>query len=86
MADHFSPYAKGVFLTLMTVEKPRQQGNVLYIGELEKLYFDGNVKAEIEEIELSDTKLKKEWGRNLYRTKIYPADSEIAFTVRLDEK
>lgn len=86
VADHFSPYAKGVFLTLMTVEKPRQQGNVLYIGELEKLYFDGNVKAEIEEIELSDTKLKKEWGRNLYRTKIYPADSEIAFTVRLDEK
>lgn len=48
----------------------------LYRG-IGKLYFDGNVKAEIEEIELSDTKLKKEWGRNLYRTKY------ILLTVRL---
>ena len=77
VADHFHRMQKGVFLTLMTVEKPRQQDNVLYIGELEKLYFDGNIKAEIEEIELSDTKLKKEWGRNLYRTKY------ILLTVRL---
>jgi len=82
VTDTFSPYREGTFLSLMTAEIPSWQNNILQIGQLEKLYFEGNVHAEIEEIKLKDAKLKKEWGNSLYRTKIYPNSPKIIFTVK----
>lgn len=83
VADRFFPARQGTFLSLMTAVKPKWQNNVLHIGELEKLYFDGSAKTEIEEIEITDKKLKKEWGKSLYRTKVFPVGGEAAFTIKL---
>lgn len=80
LTDRFTPYTEKTFLSLMTSEKPVWNRNILRIGGIETLHFEGIAKAEIEEIKITDIKLKREWGENLYRTKLYPSGGEITFT------
>ncbi|MFV0342855.1 MAG: heparinase II/III family protein [Anaerocolumna sp.] len=84
VTDTIEPYKEGTFLSLMTIEVPTWKDNILFIGQLEKLYFNSKVHVVIEEIEIEDGKLKKEWGNSMYRTKIFPDSTELIFTVKLD--
>lgn len=82
--DLFSPFTEVTYLSLMTAEKPVWKDNMLSVGELAGLHFNSGTRAEVEEIQLTDVKLKKEWGDTLYRTKIYPDYCGIEFTIKFD--
>lgn len=64
-------YPGTVALTLMSVEPPRLRKDGLAFGELAVLRADGAEHFLIEEIPVSDLRLRAVWPETLYRTRIY---------------
>ena len=64
-------YPGTVALTLMSVEPPRLREGGLAFGELAVLRADGAEHFFIEEIPVSDPRLRAVWPEILYRTRIY---------------
>lgn len=81
VTDTFSPWIEGTYLTLMTLGKPEWKDGILIIEGSGQITFTTEGRAEIEEIILTDDKLRNEWGDKLYRTCFYPAECQVAFMI-----
>jgi hypothetical protein len=81
VADTFSPYVEGTYLTLMTLRKPQWNDSILTIDGNGEIRFSTPGKVKIEEIALSDAKLRAEWGDKVYRTRFYPDGCQVEFTI-----
>lgn len=81
ITDTFSPWIEDTYLTLMTLGKPEWKDNILSIEDSGQIKFTTPGRVEIEEIVLTDAKLRKEWGDRLYRTCFYPEGCQVAFTI-----
>jgi hypothetical protein len=84
--------ASPFIFNLMCANKPetdKNDGNIIQLGENIEMVFDGGMfTASIEEIELTDTRLKNDWQRNyLYRIRLtekeMKKESDITVCFRL---
>lgn len=74
-----------VILSLMTYEKPEVQlsgeNTILTIGALGTLKLEGGSVHDIEEIPVSDPRLKLAWEHKIYRILIVAEEKEIKMTI-----
>ena len=63
-------YPGTIALTLMTAEKPMQQGNVLRLGNA-SASVSRTSRIEVEAIPITDPRLRLAWPDTLYRTRLY---------------
>ena len=79
--DTFSPQVEGTYLPLMTLYRPQWVDGRLTIDGNGEILFSTPGKAEIEEITLSDPKLKAEWGDKVYCVRFYPEGCKVEFII-----
>lgn len=84
-AFHDNNHSNSVLLSLMTYEKPvlqEENGTLLFtIGTLGSLLLSGGNLSEIEEIPITDARLKTAWKHEIYRILINAADAEITMRI-----
>lgn len=83
VTDTCNPLPEGTYLTLMTLYKPETaaDGTVLLDGG-GSFQVIGDYEAETEAIELTDPKLKAEWGDTLYRIRFFLKKPQISVVIR----
>jgi hypothetical protein len=83
--DHFcfSEQSEGnVVLSLMTYELPSITENVITIGTLGCAKIIGEVTCTVEEIPITDQRLKTAWDHNLYRVLVHVHSNEIELIIQ----
>lgn len=79
--DTLDTLPAGTFLTLMTAEPPCVQESTIAVGAA-VLHINGAAKIETECCPVTDQTLQESWQRSaLYRVKIFPAGTQLSFTV-----
>lgn len=81
LTDEFASLPKGSFLSLMTYDKPRLNRQKLMLGET-RILIDGFTTIEIEEIPITDARLKTAWDHNLYRIKLGLSTGPLSLRIR----
>ena len=79
--DCFPPVKDSVILSFMTYEKPVYEkmpdGFLFHIGTLGTMRLTGGTTPVIEEIPISDTRLKTAWEHEVYRIRVAASATEI---------
>lgn len=79
----FNGEEKEWFLTFMTYETPVVDlaAGELKIGELGSVFFGEGVKAEIEDIPITDVRLARNWEHDVHRVRIWPKNEEVCWKI-----
>ena len=64
-------YPGKVALTLMSVEKPAADGDILRFGALAAARIEGAERIVTEAVPVTDARLRQAWPDTLYRTRVY---------------
>ena len=74
---------KTIILNFMTYEKPQvsDDNTIFKIGDLCTFHLTGASNYTIEEIPITDERLKKTWKHNIYRVRFYPKPDTFEFTM-----
>ncbi|HEX3021367.1 MAG TPA: heparinase II/III family protein [Lachnospiraceae bacterium] len=83
--DHFffNTQSEGnVVLSLMTYEKPTIKDKVVTIGDLGCAKINGDVTCAVEEIPITDQRLKTAWEHSLYRVLVQVYSNEIELVIQ----
>lgn len=87
MTDRYVGELKPAVLSLMTYERPKiveEAGTkdiLMYIGDLGVCRIRGALKAEAEEIPITDSRLKTAWNHNIFRTLVTFGGGEMKLWV-----
>ena len=64
-------YPGKVALTLMSVEKPTSDSDILRFGALAAARIEGAERIVTEAVSITDARLRQAWPDTLYRTRVY---------------
>lgn len=83
----FSGEEQEWFVTFMTYETPEVDvpAGTLKIGELGSVLFGEAVKAEVEDIPITDVRLARNWEHDVHRVRIWPKNSEFCWKITTEK-
>lgn len=82
ITDIFDSSRHSVIINLMTYEKPRMKDQLLQIGSLATATVGGATLLAIEEIPVTDERLKLAWNHNLYRIRLQVTSNIFTLQIR----